>query len=73
MLAVVTVLGMLAAPRVIHYCSGLYRYARQVFLTSALLRITFPYILLISLASLVGAILNTPEPLLDPGLCANAA
>ena len=39
-LAVVTVLGMLAAPWV-------------------MLRITFPYILLISLASLVGAILNT--------------
>lgn len=28
-------------------------------LTTQLLRITFPYILLISLASLVGAILNT--------------
>ncbi|MDL2425369.1 lipid II flippase MurJ, partial [Pseudomonas sp. BAgro211] len=28
-------------------------------LTSALLRVTFPYILLISLASLAGAILNT--------------
>lgn len=37
-------------------------------LTTQLLRITFPYILLISLASLVGAILNT-EPLLRAGLC----
>ena len=41
-------------------------------LTSSLLRVTFPYILLISLASLAGAILNT-EPLLRPGVRAHAA
>ena len=39
-------------------------------LTTQLLRITFPYILLISLASLVGAILNT-EPLLGSRLRAD--
>ncbi|MFP1454693.1 lipid II flippase MurJ [Escherichia coli] len=37
-------------------------------LTSQLLKITFPYILLISLASLVGAILNTWNRL-DSGVC----
>lgn len=60
MLAVVTVLGMLAAPRVIYITAPGFTDTPDKFaLTSALLRITFPYILLISLASLVGAILNT--------------
>ncbi len=60
MLAVVTVLGMLAAPWVIYITAPGFTDTPDKFaLTSALLRITFPYILLISLASLVGAILNT--------------
>ncbi|MFZ1874789.1 MAG: murein biosynthesis integral membrane protein MurJ [Chania sp.] len=59
-LAVVTVLGMLAAPWVIYITAPGFTDTPDKFaLTSALLRITFPYILLISLASLVGAILNT--------------
>ncbi len=60
-LAVVTVAGMLAAPWVILATSpGWYHTDPGKFaLTVQLLRITFPYILLISLASLVGAILNT--------------
>ena len=59
-LAVVTVLGMLAAPWVIMVTApGFADTADKFALTSQLLRITFPYILLISLASLVGAILNT--------------
>ena len=59
-LAVVTVIGMLAAPWVIMVTApGFADTADKFALTSQLLRITFPYILLISLASLVGAILNT--------------
>ena len=59
-LAVVTVIGMLAAPWVITITApGFADTADKFALTSQLLRITFPYILLISLASLVGAILNT--------------
>ncbi|AHG18355.1 membrane protein [Chania multitudinisentens RB-25] len=59
-LAVVTVLGMLAAPWVIYITAPGFTDTPDKFaLTSSLLRITFPYILLISLASLVGAILNT--------------
>ncbi len=59
-LALVTVAGMIAAPWVIMvtapgFAATLHRFA----LTSALLRITFPYILLISLTSMVGSVLNT--------------
>lgn len=59
-LAVVTVLGMLAAPWVIMITApGFADTADKFALTNALLRVTFPYIMLISLASLAGAILNT--------------
>ncbi|MFH8134113.1 murein biosynthesis integral membrane protein MurJ [Pantoea osteomyelitidis] len=59
-LALVTVLGMFAAPWVILITApGFADTADKFALTSSLLRVTFPYILLISLASLVGAILNT--------------
>lgn len=59
-LAIVTVAGMVAAPWVIMVTApGFADTADKFALTSQLLRITFPYILLISLASLVGAILNT--------------
>lgn len=59
-LAVVTVAGMLAAPWVIMITApGFADTADKFALTTQLLQITFPYILLISLASLVGAILNT--------------
>jgi len=59
-LALITVLGMIAAPWVIYVTAPGFADTPDKFaLTSALLRITFPYILLISLASLVGAILNT--------------
>ena len=52
--------GMLAAPWVIMVTApGFADTADKFALTSALLRITFPYIFLISLASLAGAILNT--------------
>ncbi|MEH3022644.1 MAG: murein biosynthesis integral membrane protein MurJ [Pseudomonas oryzihabitans] len=59
-LAVVTVLGMLAAPLVIWVTAPGFADTPEKFaLTSDLLRVTFPYILLISLASLAGAVLNT--------------
>lgn len=59
-LAVVTALGMLAAPWVIWVTApGFVDSPEKFELTSSLLRVTFPYILLISLASLAGAILNT--------------
>lgn len=54
-LAIVTVIGMLAAPWVITITApGFADTADKFALTTQLLRITFPYILLISLASLVG-------------------
>ncbi|GLK90733.1 murein biosynthesis integral membrane protein MurJ [Pseudomonas turukhanskensis] len=59
-LAVVTALGMIAAPWVIWVTAPGFADTPEKFeLTSSLLRVTFPYILLISLASLAGAILNT--------------
>ncbi len=59
-LALVTVAGMLAAPWVITVTAPGFADTPDKFaLTTQLLRITFPYILLISLASLVGAIPNT--------------
>lgn len=59
-LALVTLLGVLAAPWIIWISAPGFADTPEKFdLTSALLRITFPYILLISLSSLAGAILNT--------------
>ena len=60
MLAIVTVLGMVAAPWVIWATAPGFATTPEKFeLTSDMLRVTFPYILLISLSSLAGAILNT--------------
>ncbi|MGL9736019.1 MAG: murein biosynthesis integral membrane protein MurJ [Symbiopectobacterium sp.] len=59
-LALVTVAGMIAAPWVIMVTApGFAATPDRFALTSALLRITFPYILLISLTSMVGSVLNT--------------
>ncbi len=59
-LAIVTVAGMLAAPWVIMITApGFIDTPEKFALTTALLRVTFPYILLISLTSLVGVVLNT--------------
>lgn len=59
-LALVTTLGMLIAPWIIWLTApGFNQDVDKFMLASQLLRITFPYILLISLASLAGAILNT--------------
>jgi putative peptidoglycan lipid II flippase len=59
-LAIVTLAGILAAPWIIYITAPGFTDTPDKFdLTVGLLRITFPYILLISLVSLGGAILNT--------------
>ncbi|MEA9976044.1 MULTISPECIES: murein biosynthesis integral membrane protein MurJ [unclassified Pseudomonas] len=59
-LALVTLVGIVAAPWVIWITAPGFADTPEKFaLTTDLLRVTFPYILLISLSSLAGAILNT--------------
>ena len=59
-LALVTAIGVLAAPWIVWATApGFADEAERFDLTVDLLRVTFPYILLISLSSLAGAILNT--------------
>lgn len=68
-LAGVTLLGMLAAPWVIYLSApGFSNDADKFGLTVTLLRITFPYILLISLASLASSVLNTWRQFSIPAL-----
>lgn len=59
-LSLVTVIGVLASPLLILlFAPGFINEHGKFELASALLRITFPYILLISLSALAGAILNS--------------
>ena len=59
-LTIVTAIGVLAAPWIIHAtATGFANKPDKLALSSDLLRIMFPYILLISLSSFVGSILNT--------------
>lgn len=59
-LLVVAILGMLAAPLIVGVTApGFVKDAPKFQLTVELLRITFPYILFISLVSLAGGVLNT--------------
>lgn len=59
-LLLVTALGMLAAPLILRLTApGFYEDTAKAQLTIQLLYITFPYILFISLSSLVGSILNS--------------
>jgi putative peptidoglycan lipid II flippase len=59
-LAVVTLLGVLAAPYIIYISApGFVRSPDKFSLTVDLLRVTFPYIFFISLTALAGGILNT--------------
>lgn len=59
-LFIVTVIGVLAAPAVLYvFAAGFARDKAKFDLATELLRYVFPYILLISLASLAGSILNT--------------
>ena len=72
-LFVVSVLGVLAAPFIVQLSAPGFAADVQKFeLTTALLRVTFPYIFFISLVSLAGGILNTYSrfsvPALTPAL-----
>jgi len=69
-LLVITALGVLAAPAVLAvFAPGWALEDRPEFALSAhMLRITFPYILLISLTALAGGILNTFDRFLVPAL-----
>ncbi|MGD2141526.1 MAG: murein biosynthesis integral membrane protein MurJ [Burkholderiales bacterium] len=59
-LIIVAVIGVIAAPLIIYVSApGFAADADKFDLTVALLRLTFPYILFISLTSLAGGILNT--------------
>src|SRR4051812_20179993 len=72
-LAIVTLIGVAAAPLVVYVSAPGFTATPEKFaLTIDLLRITFPYILFISLVSLAGGILNTYShfsvPALTPAL-----
>ncbi|MCC7091391.1 MAG: murein biosynthesis integral membrane protein MurJ [Nitrosomonas sp.] len=59
-LIIVTIIGIVSAPLIIYASApGFSADAEKFDLTVALLRITFPYILFISLVALAGSILNT--------------
>ena len=59
-LTIITAIGVLAAPWIIHAtATGFANKPDKLALSADLLRIMFPYILLISLSSFVGSILNT--------------
>jgi putative peptidoglycan lipid II flippase len=69
-LLVITAIGVLAAPVVLAiFAPGWLIEGRPEFwLSAGMLRITFPYVLLISLTALAGGILNTFERFLVPAL-----
>ena len=69
-LLVITAIGVLAAPAVLAiFAPGWLMEGRPEFwLAADMLRITFPYILLISLTALAGGILNTFDRFLVPAL-----
>jgi putative peptidoglycan lipid II flippase len=68
-LLAVTVLGVAAAPAIVYISApGFAAEAAKFELTVAMLRITFPYILFISLVSLAGGILNTWSRFAIPAL-----
>lgn len=68
-LLVVTALGVAAAPFVVYVSAPGFAAAPEKFdLTVAMLRVTFPYILFISLVSLAGGVLNTWSRFTIPAL-----
>lgn len=59
-LSLVTVIGILLAPFVIFiFAPGFHHDPTRSFLATSMLRLTFPYLMLISLTAMAGAILNT--------------
>ena len=68
-LVIVTIFGMLAAPWVVQITApGFAENATKFDLTVDLLRVTFPYILFVSLISLAGGVLNTYGNFSTPAL-----
>jgi putative peptidoglycan lipid II flippase len=68
-LVLVTIAGMLAAPLIVGITApGFAKDAPKFALTVELLRITFPYIVFISLVSLAGGVLNTYSKFQIPAL-----
>ena len=72
-LLIITALGMAAAPWVVRlFAPGFINNPEQLLLASDMLRVTFPYLLLIALTALAGGILNTlgrfALPALTPAL-----
>jgi len=58
--SVITIIGVVASPIIIHlFAPGFSDDSERFELASDMLRVTFPYLLLISLAALCGSILNT--------------
>ena len=69
LLSVLTVVGVVAAPLLIMaFAPGFIDEGGKFDLAAALLRVTFPYILLISLSALAGAILNSYGRFVVPAL-----
>ena len=59
-LSLVTVVGILAAPFVIYiFAPGFGEEANRTLLATEMLRLTFPYLMLVSLTAMAGAMLNT--------------
>lgn len=59
-LSLVTAVGMIATPLIIFlFAPGFGEHSERALLATEMLRITFPYLMLISLTAMAGAILNT--------------
>ncbi len=59
-LSVVTLIGVLASPVIIFlFAPGFHHDAGRAVLATEMLRLTFPYLLLISMTAMAGAVLNT--------------
>ncbi|MGB4898639.1 MAG: murein biosynthesis integral membrane protein MurJ, partial [Ignavibacteria bacterium] len=59
-LSIVTAIGMIATPLIIFlFAPGFGEHSSRTMLATEMLRITFPYLMLISLTAMAGAVLNT--------------
>ena len=59
-LLALTALGIIAAPIIIYiFAPGFYHHTEKLHLATHMLQLTFPYLLLISLTALAGAMMNT--------------
>jgi putative peptidoglycan lipid II flippase len=59
-LTLVTVIGIVAAPVIVYiFAPGFHEDGTRSILASEMLRLTFPYLMLVSLTAMAGAILNT--------------